>query len=117
MRETARRRSHERGDPLLEHPAAAEQRWLEPRASIRDRSDGQQKLSVGGGGAQGGHDSAITVHLDRELEATEQPPQRNVPWHQRNQQRREAEKPGIVRASMLVLVPHHVAALRRGESE
>src|SRR5215212_2758880 len=63
------------------------------------------------------HYTVVAVHLHRQAQAVQLPPQGEIPWKEADEDRSDAKEKGIMRRSMFFLMPNDVFALRSWQSE
>ena len=79
------RRCQKFSEPPLQR-AHAEKRGLEAWARIRGLRDFEEQLSVCVRVAERGDDAVVAIHLDREAESPQLPPESKIPRHKKQRE-------------------------------
>ena len=61
--------------------AHTEKRRLEARTTVRGLRDFEEQLSVCVRVAEGSDNAIVAIHLDREAQSPQLPPEGEIPWH------------------------------------
>src|SRR5688500_11042813 len=111
------RRGEKRGKPALERAHPAKKRRLQPWPSASRFRDSEEQTAVRVWITECRDDAIVAVQLDSEAEATQLPPEREVPWHQQQRERCEQQQVRIVCAPVLFLVAQDIPSLHAWERE
>jgi hypothetical protein len=109
-------RCDEVNEATLEHSFSKKGR-LKTRSSTRCLRDFQQKLAIRIRIAERSDNAVVTIHLDCQCQATQHPPEREIPGNEQESERCCKKKTRIVCAPMLGFVTHDVLSLNSGKRE
>src|SRR5687768_16679828 len=111
------RRREKRGQPSLERAHPAEKRRLQPWPSASRFRDSKEQTAIRVWITECGDDAIVAIQLDRETEASQLPPEGEVPRHQQQYERCEQQEVRIVCAAVLFFVAQDISPLHPRERE